>query len=104
MSKYGAIRTEIDGRTFASKAEAGRFAELKLMERGGNISGLECQPKYPLVVNGVKVATYVADFRYFDEDGRVIVEDVKGVRTDVYKLKAKLVKALHGIDIVEVEV
>jgi hypothetical protein len=107
MTKYGAIRTEVDGITFASKAEARRYAELKLMERAGAIKDLTLQPRYPIVVEGVPICTYVADFFYFAvrDDGRTwrpVIEDVKGVRTPVFKLKAKLVKALYGITVQEV--
>lgn len=62
--KYNAQRTVIDGISFASKAEARRFAELKLMVKAGEIRDLELQPKYPLIVNGQTVASYTADFRY----------------------------------------
>ena len=103
MTKYGAIRTEIDGHKFASKAEARRYMELKLMQRSGDIAELELQPKFPLVVCGVKVATYIADFRYLVPlSGAVVVEDVKGVKTPTYRLKAKLVKAIYGFKIREV--
>jgi hypothetical protein len=100
MTKYGAIPTEVDGIRFASKAEARRYAELKLMESAGVIDRLTLQPRYKLVVDGELIGTYVADFRYLDlEHERFVVEDVKGVETPVFKLKRKLVKALHGIDI-----
>jgi hypothetical protein len=56
--------------------------------------------RYPLEVNGVPVATYVADFVY-SEAGREVVEDAKGVLLDVYKIKRKLMLALHGIEIRE---
>jgi hypothetical protein len=102
MTKYGAIRTEVDGMSFASKAEARRYAELKLMERAGAISRLDIQPRFPLTVNGVKVGAYVGDFAYMD-NGKLVIEDVKGVKTPVYRLKAKLVKALYDIDIAEVK-
>lgn len=71
------------------------------MEKARVIRDLELQPRYPLVVNGVKVATYVGDFRY-REDGVLVLEDAKGVRTREYRLKAKLMKALFGIEIREV--
>lgn len=101
-SKFGAVKTEIDGITFASKAEAKRYGELKLLQRAGLIRDLEVQPKFPLIINGVTVATYIADFAYFEGDARV-VEDVKGVRTPVYILKRKLVEALYpGMKIVEI--
>lgn len=103
MTKYGAIRTTVDGHTFASKAEAKRYGQLKNMERAGEIADLELQPRYPLLIGGVKVATYVGDFRYtVPLTGEIVTEDVKGVRTSVYRLKAKLMKALYGIDIREV--
>jgi hypothetical protein len=101
-SKYGAVRTTIDGITFASKAEARRYRELRLLEQAGEIVLLTVQPKFPLVVDGVKVCDYVADFRYSTPNAEVVVEDVKGVRTPVYRLKAKLMKALYGITIREV--
>jgi hypothetical protein len=101
MSKYHAIRVEVDGIVFASKAEARRYGELKLAELSGSVSALELQPKFPLIVNGKKISTYIADFRYI-ENGRTVVEDVKGVRTPVYRLKKKMVEAQYGIEIVEV--
>lgn len=99
-SKYHAVPKVVDGIRFASTAEANRYFELRLMSRVGDVVDLELQPKYPLVVNGVKIGAYVADFRY-KLNGVVVVEDVKGVKTPVYKLKKKLVKALYGIDILE---
>jgi hypothetical protein len=101
MTKYGAIRTEVDNITFASKSEARRYAELKIMLAAGEIDDLELQPQYPIIVNGVKVCTYVADFRYIDRGG-IVVEDTKGVRTAVYRLKAKLLYACYGITVQEV--
>lgn len=98
--KYGAQPVIVDGLRFASKKEAARYRELKAWQDAGGIGGLELQPRYPLVVNGEKVGTYVADFRY-RRDGEAITEDVKGVKTPLYKLKAKLVKALYGIEILE---
>lgn len=100
MSKYGAQSVVVDGHRFPSKREAARYRLLKLRAAAGDIEGLELQPRYPLVVNGVKVAVYVADFRY-REAGAVVVEDVKGVRTPVYRLKKKLVSALYGFTIKE---
>jgi hypothetical protein len=101
MSKYGAIKTEIDGVIFASKREAKRYSELKLAERNGDISNLELQPKFPLIVNGKKIATYIADFRY-TEHGQVVIEDAKGFRTAVYRLKKKMVEAQYDVEIIEV--
>ena len=92
-SKYRNVRTEVDGITFASKREAKRYSELKLLERGKQISGLTLQPRYPLVVNGHKVCTYVGDFLYH-ERGKLVCEDTKGMRTDAYGIKRKLFMAL----------
>jgi len=100
-NKFGAIRTTIDGITFASKAEATRYAELRLMVMGNIISELELQPKYPIVINGMKVCTYVGDFKYRNERGAIVIEDVKGMKTPVYKLKKKLMAAF-GVEIVEI--
>lgn len=103
MSKYRNTPTTVDGIRFDSKKEAYRYGTLKLLLAAGSIRDLEIHPPYPLVVNGVKVGRYVADFRYTDVGtGKQVVEDVKGVRTAVYKLKKKLVAALHGIDVVEI--
>lgn len=103
MTKYHAQPVEIDGIRFASKAEGRRYSQLKLMERAGEICSLVLQPKYPLVVGEQHIATYRGDFFYVDcGTGKFILEDVKGVRTPVYKLKKKLVEALYGISITEV--
>jgi hypothetical protein len=103
MNKYRNIRTTVDGVEFASKKEAKRYGDLRLLERAGEIADLELQPKFPIVVNGVKVAKYIADFVYLDcKTGERVVEDVKGMLTREYRLKKKLVKALHGIDVKEI--
>lgn len=88
VSKYRNVRTQIDGRRFDSKAEANRYSELCLLQRAGVISDLECQPRY-VVGTGKRPPVYVGDFAYI-ESGRLIVEDVKGVQTPVFRLKAKL--------------
>lgn len=103
MTKYRAKPTTIDGIRFASKAEARRYQELKLLERAGEIHNLETHPKYTLSVNNQVICTYTADFRY-EESGEAIVEDVKSrpTMTQVYRLKKKLMKAIYDIDIKEV--
>lgn len=104
-SKYGNRKTVLDGIAFASKAEAIRYAELKLLARAGQVEDLKCQPKFPLIVNGLLVATYIADFSYIDAtSGAAVVEDVKSpaTKTDTYRLKAKLMRALYQIDVKEV--
>ena len=103
MSKYHAIKTEVDGFIFDSKAEARRYKELRLLEKNGDIADLELQPKFLVEVKGKKICTYLADFQYFDRaKGAHVVEDVKGVKTPVYRLKKKLVEAIYGIEIIEV--
>jgi len=99
-SKFGNVWTEIDGIKFQSKAEARRYEVLRDRQTTGMISDLRLQVSYPLTINGAKIATYRADFVYIRSGGE-IVEDVKGVRTDLFKLKKKLMKALHGIEIYE---
>ena len=101
-NKYRAVKTEVDGIMFDSKREAARYMELMLLQKAGEISRLELQPKYDCVVNGHKICNYKADFRYFNANGSV-VEDVKGMKTPVYRLKKKLVEALFpGVTIQEV--
>lgn len=108
-SKYRAQRTEVDGIVFHSKKEARRFSELKLLERAGEIEGLECQPKFPLHImrsfwpgDYVNCGNYYADFRYTNLcDGEIIVEDVKGMKTPIYRLKKKMVEGIYGIQIRE---
>ena len=105
--KYHNRKTEIDGMVFDSKKEASRYLDLKLLESGGSIQNLRRQVKYELIPSQKicgkteRGVSYVADFVY-DFEGKTIVEDVKGMKTDVYKLKRKLMKYIHGIDIQEV--
>lgn len=105
-SKFHNIKTVVDNIEFASKREAKRYGELKLLERAGHITALRVQPRYPLEVAGRKICTYVADFTYRTAGlGVEIVEDVKSPITrkhPVYRLKAKLFEALHGFPITEV--
>jgi hypothetical protein len=84
-----------------SKKELARWKVLWARKEAGVISQLRRQVRLPLVVNGVKVCDYVADFT-FREGGRLVVEDAKGFRTDMYKLKARLFRACYGFDITEV--
>lgn len=105
-SKYRAVPTVVDGIRFASKKEARRWQVLRLLEKAGEIIGLERQKKYNLCVNGYLIAIYISDFRYVPCNHRQegegwIVEDVKGFKTPEYKLKKKLMKAIYGIEIRE---
>jgi hypothetical protein len=102
-SKFGSVRTTVDGIAFHSKKEADRYSELKLLERAGAISDLALQPEFPIIINGKKVAKWIGDFRY-SSYGSVVVEDVKSSftrRDPVYRLKKKLVEAQYGIQVTE---
>ena len=119
------MKTTVDGITFASKKEATRYGELKLLVKAGEIRNLTLQPEFALEMASQhefefqgevrhyrstrKVGTYRADFAY--EVPAVsrkklvwkgVVEDVKGFRTPVYRLKKKMVEAQYGITVVEI--
>ena len=96
-SKYRAIKTVVDGITFDSRKEGGRYGELRLLEKAGVIEDLCLQPHFLLQEayskNGrtVREIEYIADFSYYDlEKDKFVVEDVKGLKTDVYRLKKKI--------------
>lgn len=100
--------TVVDGIKFRSKKEANRYQELKLMERANEITGLRLQPRYPVIIGGVKVTfasgrslEYVADFEYYDlRTHKVVIEDTKGVKTEGYRIKRALMTAM-GKEITE---
>ena len=120
--RYGNVnKIEHDGIRFDSKREFLRYCDLKILERAGEIKELKVHPKYPITIGGVPIMvalnqhkpwgrhlTYEADFTYFEQGQggtrwRRVIEDVKmqsGHRTDVYKLKRALMKAM-GHDIRE---
>ena len=107
-NKYGNTKVSRYGRTFDSKHEAGRYAELKLLERAGKISDLKTQVAYLLIPAQYdekhrcieRSCKYVADFTYM-EDGKLVVEDAKGMKTDVYRIKKKMMLYKYGIRIRE---
>lgn len=122
MNKHKNIKTTIDGITFDSKKESKRYQELKLLEKAGMIQGLELQKKFVLIPSqhetferygkkgqrlkdGIrcieKECAYIADFVY-QENGKTIVEDVKGRRLPEYIIKRKLMLYMHGIKVKEV--
>jgi len=100
-SKWRNARVTVDGIRFASKREANRYAELKIELHAGEITDLKLQKRFALCVNGVHICDYVADFVYYRQGVRA-VEDAKGKATDVYKIKRALMRAIHGIKIVEI--
>ena len=121
QNKYNAQKCQLNGEVFDSKKEAYRWQELRLLEQAGEITNLRRQVKYVLIPTQKEVAvvarankppkftervaerecSYVADFVY-EEDGQTVVEDAKGVRTEAYNIKRKLMLYIHGIKIREV--
>ena len=103
------ISLNINGKPvkFDSTAESERYLQLALLEKAGKISGLTLQPAFILHEkfkrNGkaYRPDIYIADFQY-QQNGKTIVEDVKGVKTPVYKLKMKRFLFLHP-DLVFIE-
>jgi hypothetical protein len=105
-NKYKAAGRKEDGHWFASGAEADRYLQLKALAAQDRIANLRCQQSYDLTANGKLICRYRADFTYdvLDERGRLsrtVIEDIKGMITDVYALKAKMMAA-HGHNIHEI--
>ena len=103
QNKYRNVKKTLDGKTFDSMKEYRRWIQLSAMQEAGEIEDLEHQKKYDIVIDFKKICSYYADFYYW-KCGHV-VEDVKSEITrknPVYRLKKKLMKAVLGIDIVEV--
>ena len=103
MTKYNARKCEYSGMIFDSKKELARYKELELLERAGEISNLRRQVEFELIPKqpGERKAVYTADFVY-TENGKEIVEDVKGMKTRDYIIRRKLMLFRHGIRIKEV--
>lgn len=95
-SKYHNHKTTCDGIVFDSKLEARRWEQLKRMLAAGEIKNLQRQPNFILQPSFKKhnktyrAIEYRADFQYQTQDGRTVVEDVKGIETDVFKIKRKM--------------
>lgn len=100
MNKYRNKKVQVDMYVFDSIRESQRYKELKLLEKVGEISNLELQPRFLLQdsfkKNGktYRKIEYIADFQYI-ENGKTIVEDVKGMQTDVFKLKHKIFEKVY---------
>lgn len=105
--KYGNKPCEVGGEKYRSQREMRRHADLQLLERAGRIAGLVREVPFVLapavVIQGRKrpALRYVADFVYSTAEGAQVVEDAKGVRTEAYRVKRHLMKAVHGIEILE---
>ena len=103
VNKYGARKVKApDGQVFDSVMEFHRWGMLRLLERAGKISDLKRQVSFELIPKqeGERACSYVADFTYY-ENGKLVVEDCKGFKTDAYKIKKKLMLWVHGIRIKE---
>lgn len=105
-SKYGNIKTEYNGTVFMSRKEARYAEQLDILKKASKdherVVSYEMQVPYKIIVNGKYICKYLADFRVLYADDHTEIIDVKGVRTNTYSLKKKLVEAIHGIEIREV--
>jgi hypothetical protein len=115
VGRYGNVRKPVhDGIKFDSKREFLRYMDLKMLERAGEIHDIQVHPRYPIIIAGIEIRlmskryhkagrllVYEADFEYV-RDGETVIEDVKmqsGHRTEVYKIKRALMKAMgHNIE------
>lgn len=100
--KYRNTPVSVDGYQFDSKLEAKRFQELALLQKSGEISKLEFHRHWDLHVGETKLGYYEADFTY-EEGGKTVIEDTKGVRTPLFAWKKKHVRAEYGIEIREIK-
>ena len=108
-NKYGNHKVEADGLKFDSKAEYRRWCQLKILVKAKEISQLQRQVPYELVPamkapdgTNLRPVAYIADMTYLDRSGALVVEDVKGVSTQEYRTKKKLMLAVHGIWVREI--
>lgn len=97
-SKYKNKRVKTQSGWFDSKGELARWQVLLAAEKDGDITGLERQVEFPIIVKEKLIARYKADFVYYRK-GERIVEDFKGVITKEFRLKQKLIEALYGFQI-----
>ena len=103
-SRFAAVRTTVDGITFASKREAKRYGELKLLQRAGEIAELKIQPAFPVEIGGHHFCIYTGDFSYTDKSGARIIEDCKSSGTakdTAYLLRKKAAELFYGIKVIE---
>ena len=91
-NKFHAKKQVYKGIKFDSKKELNRYLILEQMQMKNYISELEIHPKFPLMVNGVKIGRYTADFKYINKEGVEIIEDVKSkvTKTRDYMLRKKI--------------
>ena len=108
QNKYKNKKVQYDEMTFDSKKEYSYYLKYKLMEQAGEIHDLKMQVPFTLIETfklqdkTYRKTIYKADFTFIDKQGKYHVIDVKGIKTDVYKLKKKLMAWKYGIEIEEV--
>jgi len=108
VNKFNAKRVINEEGIFASQKEYKRWMELKILERSGEITALKKQVPYVLIAKSDKFerCRYIADFEYRDKNGNIVVEDAKGCKTgasyEIFKIKKKLMYAVHNIEVLEV--
>lgn len=95
-TRPGKLERTVDGVLFASKAEATRYVVLKRRVQAGEIDALELQPRFEIIPafadsggHKHRATFYTADFRY-NENGRAVVEEVKGHESRDFRLRMKL--------------
>lgn len=99
-NKFNAKRVQYRGMNFDSKGEFNRYLFLKSCEERGEIKNLQRQVPYKMTVNGALICTYKADHVYTLPCGKEVIEDFKGMPPQpIFKLKMKLLKALHKIEV-----
>lgn len=98
MNKYNNKITYIDNIRFSSRREAMHYVYLRELEKKGTIKNLRLQVPFPFIYEGKKIFKYVADFVYEDDFGAHVI-DVKGVSTQLFRLKKKLIEAQYKIEI-----
>lgn len=100
--KYNNTPTVVDGIKFDSKKESQYYGYCKMLKQAGEVTKIECHVPFPLIVNGVLICTYEADFVLYYPDGTVRVKDVKSKATEglaVFRLKKALMLAIHKINV-----
>ena len=93
-------RKMVNGIEFDSTREARAWQDLCLQQQAGQITGLRRQVEFPIAINGKQVCSYWADF-VFQRGGKQVVADAKGFRTEIYRLKRKLMLAAYNVEIEE---
>lgn len=108
-NKYKNKKVIYNGIKFDSIKEKNRYMQLLYLEKAGLIKDIklqyefELQPAFTLNKKKIRKITYIADFYYYDNNlNDYVVEDVKGIRTDVYKLKKKMFEYKYQKEIIEI--